>query len=194
MQKRKIILASHSPRRRELLALTGYDYTCETADVDEAAIARAEHLTGEALCLRLAEAKAAAVFAKHPDCAVIGSDTVVMLDDTVYGKPRDAEAAREMLRALAGRTHQVHTSVCLLTPESKDCFLDTCDVTFHPLNAALEQVIEDYIASGSPFDKAGGYGIQDRGALLVKGIRGDYYTVMGFPVSRCFQLLNERLG
>jgi septum formation protein len=139
----------------------------------------------------LATLKAADVLSRHPNAIVIGSDTVVVVDGEVLGKPVNAEDGKAMLRKLSGRKHQVITAVAILTDSSKTIFHSKAEVEFYPLDEAW---IESYIASGSPLDKAGAYGIQDRGALMVKAIKGDFYTIMGLPIARVNQVLRTLKG
>lgn len=179
----KLILASGSPRRRELLGLYTKDFEVCVSDFDEKAV-HAE--TPSALAEALARGKCQAVASQHPGCLVVGSDTVVELDGEVFGKPRDAEDARRMLRALSGRTHQVHTGVCVSDGQTAQSFVDTCRVTFFEIP---EDELERCIASGEPFDKAGAYAIQGQAALWLDRLEGDYYTIMGLPVSRTVRLL-----
>ena len=129
----------------------------------------------------LAGLKASAVAAECPDKTVIGSDTVVILDGGVLGKPVDSDDAARMLRALSGKAHTVITGCCIIKDGSKVTFSETTKVEFYPL---CDSDIADYIATGEPFDKAGAYGIQGQGSLLVKGIEGDFFNVMGFPIGR----------
>ena len=171
-----IILASSSPRRRELMALITPDYTVRTSDVDERAI-RAE--TPALLAQKLAAAKCRAVAESCPEDVVIGCDTVVDVDGAVFGKPADRDDARRMIRVLAGRGHLVHTGVC---------FAATTKVVFGALSDAE---IEAYIATDDPYDKAGAYGVQNGAAKFVAGIEGCYFNVMGFPVSRVYNALKE---
>ena len=179
----KLILASGSPRRRELLSLYTKDFAVCASDFDEKAVHAA---TPAALAEALARGKCLAVAGQNPGCLVVGSDTVVELDGEIFGKPRDAEDARRMLRALSGRTHQVHTGVCVSDGTRTESFVDTCRVTFFPIP---EEELEACIASGEPFDKAGAYAIQGRAALWLDRLEGDYYTIMGLPVSRTVRLL-----
>lgn len=178
-----IILASGSPRRRELMALITPDYRVETSDVDESGITAADPAS---LVQALARAKCMAVAQHHPEDVVIGCDTVVDCGGEVFGKPRDAADARRMLRALSGRTHAVHTGVCIARGGRVECFADTCRVTFFPIG---EADLEAYIASAEPYDKAGGYAIQGHAAVWIDRLEGDYYTIMGFPVSRVARTL-----
>ena len=167
MKENNLILASGSPRRRELLSLYTTDFTVCVSDFDESAVT-------------------APTPAQLVEQLAIGCDTVVDVDGTVFGKPRDAEDAKRMLRALSGKTHQVHTGVCIAKGDRAEHFVDSCKVTFFPLG---EEEIAFYTATPEPYDKAGAYAIQGRAALWLDRIEGDYYTIMGLPVSRTVQLL-----
>ena len=178
-----LILASASPRRRELLAMIRPDFQVITSEFDESALPPcAPKTTAE----RLAEGKCRAVAAQHPDDTVIGSDTVVEFDGQVFGKPKDKEDARRMLRALSGADHYVHTGVSIWHDGSCHTFSATTRVRFYPIS---EEQIEAYISTEEPYDKAGGYAIQGTAALFCEEIEGDYYTIMGFPVSRVARAL-----
>lgn len=173
-----IILASQSPRRQELIRNITESFRVVVSDAEEklpAGIAPGE------VAVYLAGIKAEAVAAKYPDDVVIGADTVVILDDQVLGKPRDEADAIEMLKALSGRTHTVVTGCAILRNGQKRSFSDVTRVEFYPL---CDREILEYIATGEPFDKAGAYGIQGRGSLLVKRIEGDFFNVMGLPVAK----------
>ena len=187
MKENNLILASGSPRRRELLSLYTTDFTVCVSDFDESAVTAP---TPAQLVEQLAIGKCLAVAKQHPDAVVIGCDTVVDVDGTVFGKPRDAEDAKRMLRALSGKTHQVHTGVCIAKGDRAEHFVDSCKVTFFPLG---EEEITFYTATPEPYDKAGAYAIQGRAALWLDRIEGDYYTIMGLPVSRTVQLLEHFL-
>lgn len=178
-----LILASGSPRRRELLSLYTTDFTVCVSDFDESAVTAP---TPAQLVEQLAIGKCLAVAKQHPDAVVIGCDTVVDVDGAVFGKPHDAEDAKRMLRALSGKTHQVHTGVCIAKGNRAEHFVDSCKVTFFPLG---EEEIAFYTATPEPYDKAGAYAIQGRAALWLDRIEGDYYTIMGLPVSRTVQTL-----
>ena len=180
---KEIILASGSPRRRELLELADIPFTVQTADVDESIPAG---ISPEEAVQMLAAKKARAV--QSYGKLVLAADTVVALDGVIFGKPRDKQEAAEILRTLSGRAHQVHTGVCLLEGERETAFCETAQVEFYPLT---EEEIRRYVDSGEPMDKAGAYGIQGKGALLVRGIRGDYYTVMGLPIARVVRALAQ---
>ena len=173
-----LILASASPRRKELLGLAGFSFEVITADVDEVLDAS---LSASELVMSLAFQKASAVAAEHKQSTVIGADTVVVLDGKVLGKPHSDAQAKAMLSDLSGRTHEVYTGVCLIKGDKVHKFFECTKVTFWQLE---EELIEAYVASGDCNDKAGSYGIQGNGCVLVKGIEGDYFNVVGFPVSR----------
>lgn len=180
------ILASASPRRFELLKLITENFSVVTSQADETL----EHgiLPQQAVVL-LAQRKAEAVAMQHPDDVIIGADTVVALDQTIFGKPRDRQEATEMLEALSGRTHEVHTGVCIWYKGRVDCFSQMAKVTFAGMD---KQEIADYVASGEPDDKAGAYGIQGLGARFIARIEGDYYSVMGLPVQALYQALRQK--
>ena len=185
-----LILASASPRRRELLGLLTTEFTVCTADVDESIFREA---TPAALAGRLAAEKCraaqaallAAGTAAETDC-VIGCDTVVDADGTVLGKPKTPADAEAMLRLLSGRTHLVHTGLAVRRGGAELLRTVTTAVRLAPLSDAE---IAAYIATDEPYDKAGGYGIQGRAARFITGIDGDYYTVMGLPVRTLYELL-----
>ena len=178
-----LILASASPRRKELLAMIDPDFTVITSDFDESTLSEPSPKT---LSEKLAEGKCLAVAAKHPEDTVIGSDTVVEHDGQVFGKPKDKEDARRMLKALSGSDHYVHTGVSIWHNGSAHTFSATTRVRFYPLT---DEQIERYISTSEPYDKAGAYAIQGTAALFCEEIEGDYYTIMGFPVSRVARAL-----
>ena len=173
----KLILASASPRRKELLRYITEDFTVRVSHADETV---PEGLTPEQTVKYLAGVKAAAVWNGAPDEVIVASDTIVVIDGAILGKPVDEEDARRMLRVLSGRTHTVFTGVCVKTAEQETIFAEKTDVTFYPLT---DDEIREYVATGEPMDKAGAYGIQGKGSLLVEKIGGDFYTVMGLPVA-----------
>ena len=189
---KNIILASASPRRRELLSLVTKDFVVVTADVDErAAEIKMEEEGTPALKVseHLAEIKAKAVFdslseEEKENSIVIGADTSVILGDVIYGKPEDREDAVRMLSSMCGKEHVVATGVALFAGSKKNVFTEETRVEFYRLDEFQSKLISDYCDSGSPYDKAGSYGIQDMGALLIKRIDGDYSNVVGLPVSR----------
>ncbi|MDQ3951085.1 MAG: Maf family protein [Gemmatimonadota bacterium] len=183
----RVVLASSSPRRRELLALVGIAHEVMPADIDES------YLPGETPARhaeRLAREKASAVAAAVPDAVTIGADTIVVVDGDVLGKPRDAAHAAEMLRRLAGRSHRVITAVAAVWRGATAAAVEEVGVAFRPLT---EREIAAYIATGEPLDKAGAYGIQGFGATIVERVDGDYFAVMGLPLNRLVRLF-ERLG
>lgn len=179
------ILASASPRRKELFSLITPTFSVVTADVDETIFpGTSPHQAVE----MLSRQKALAVSQQHPQDIVIGSDTVVALKDRILGKPHDRQDAIDMLRALSGQTHTVFTGVCIVFPGKEVCFYERTDVTFAQMDA---HEIENYVASGDCYDKAGAYGIQGIGARYISRIVGDYYTVMGLPVQALYQALRQ---
>ncbi len=180
-----IILASQSPRRNELLKFITEDFTVEVSNVDESC---SPSLTPEETVKYLSTIKGEAVFNNHPDACVISADTVVVLDGKILGKPHDKEEAFSMLNSLSGKVHQVFTGVSIFRKEKKICFAEKTEVKFCELTA---EEINNYINTGEPFDKAGGYGIQGKGSVMIEGINGDYYNVMGLPVSRLARILRE---
>jgi len=180
-----LILASASPRRRELMDMMGFQYQAIPADIEEKI---PEGTPSAAIPGILAGQKARAVLSLHPEDVVIGSDTIVEVDGKVLGKPRSEEEAFEMLSMLSGRTHRVHTGVAILADGYTDCFTSSAEVTFYDLS---EEEIRAYIATGVPMDKAGAYGIQGIGAVLVRCIKGDFYTIMGFPIAEVTRRLKH---
>ena len=173
----KLILASKSPRRQELIRNITEDFEVIVSPVDEIL---PEGIAPEEAPVYLAAIKAAAVAREHGDSLVVGADTVVILGSQVMGKPSDRDDAFRMLRELSGKTHEVVTGCCLVKGGRQRSFSCKTMVEFYPL---ADSEIEGYIATGEPFDKAGAYGIQGKGMLLVKGIEGDFFNVMGLPVS-----------
>lgn len=180
-----IILASASPRRSELMTLAGFRFDVICADIDEIV---PEKALPQEVVMSLALQKAQAVAKDHCKSAVVGSDTVVALDGKILGKPRSEKEAAEMLRSLSGRSHKVFTGVAIVCGEKVTSFFDETEVEFYPLT---DQEILDYVATGEPMDKAGAYGIQGRGAVLVKRINGDYFNVMGLPISKVYRELKD---
>ncbi|MEK6768834.1 MAG: Maf family protein [Gemmatimonadota bacterium] len=179
----RVVLASSSPRRRELLGLIGLPCEVIPADIDES------RKNGEAplgYAERLAREKAAAV--ARAGSVVVGADTIVVIDGDILGKPRDATEAAEMLRRLSGREHAVHTAIAVAYGGRIVSGVETTLVSFQPLE---EDTIAAYVATGEPLDKAGAYGIQGYGAVLVERIDGDYFTVMGLGLGRLVALLAE---
>lgn len=186
-----IVLASASPRRRQLVRQMGAEYSVAVPDIDERALPDerpAAHVE------RLALAKARAVDAGRRDGVVLGSDTVVVIDDAILGKPKDADDARAMLAGLSGRTHTVFTGFALVDIASgrEHVAHERTAVTFRTLDA---EEIDRYVDGGSPMDKAGAYGIQDDfGAVFIERIDGDYYTVVGLPLCRVYLAIRSLVG
>lgn len=181
----RVILASQSPRRRQLLELVGIEHEVIPTDTDET------YLIGElaeAHAERLARAKAEAVARDEPDAVVIGSDTIVVIDGLVLGKPRDVGDAERMLGMLSGRSHTVMTAVAVSHEGRVASGVEIVDVTFMPID---EDEIRRYVATGEPMDKAGAYGIQGYGATIVRRVDGDYFAVMGLSLVRMVSLLRE---
>lgn len=181
------ILASQSPRRKELLSLLPIDFTVSPATCDETL---PEEIPAEQAAEMLAVRKAAAVAKLHPDAVVIGADTTVLIEDTILGKPANRDECCAMLRLLSGRTHRVCTGVALFYAGKSLSFTEQTDVTFYPLSA---EEIQAYADTDEPYDKAGSYGIQGKGGLFVAGIHGDYANVVGLPVARIYRQL-KKLG
>ena len=182
----RLILASASPRRKELLGLLGVPFEVVPSAYEERL--PAIHPEVDRLAAHLAGEKARDVAARHPGRLVLGADTIVTLDGRVYGKPAGSTDAARMLRELSGRTHQVVTGVALLGRRDGEpvIFAESTDVTFRDLD---EREIATYVATEEPMDKAGAYAIQGIGAMLIEGIRGDYTNVVGLPVPRVVRLL-----
>jgi septum formation protein len=183
----RVILASASPRRRELLELIGIRHEVRPADIDESLF------TGErpvAHAERLARAKAHTIAEHEPGAVVIAADTIVVVDGDVLGKPRDAADARAMLRRLSGRTHTVLTAIAVALGAKTESAVESVDVTFRALS---DEEISSYVATGEPMDKAGAYGIQGFGATIVERVDGDYFSVMGLGLRRLIELL-DRVG
>jgi len=191
------VLASASPRRHELLRNAGIAFVAHPANVSELP---QPGESGRNCAERLAREKARAVFHQLPDHVILGADTVVIVDGEILGKPRDEADAVRMLGSLAGRTHQVVTGVCLVGPplrtrnqkretEFEDTRSETTLVTMTPLTG---DDIRDYVASGEPMDKAGAYAIQGAASRWIPRIEGDYFNVVGLPVSLVHRMLQER--
>ena len=184
---KRLILASGSPRRRELLAKMGFDFEICTPDVDE-------HVAGHArdIVYELAQRKAVAAAAHYSDGVVVASDTLVSLDGAPLGKPADAKEARAMLEALSGREHEVFTGVCVLDAATgrRETRAVRTGVSFREIT---EQEISDYIATGEPMDKAGAYAIQGGAGKFVDALDGELENVIGFPVVEVREMLEAFL-
>lgn len=189
MPSHRIILASASPRRSELLALLCPRFEVIPSNFDESEVPG--HYSSVEHVLTSASKKAEDVFQHTPDAIVIGADTIVSLDERILGKPADAEDAKIMLRLLSGKMHQVVTGLCVLGPSAQALTTyESTDVKFRPLS---EDMIGRYVATGEPMDKAGAYAIQGRGAPLIESISGDFFNVVGLPLYK-LSLLLERFG
>lgn len=182
---KQLILASGSPRRKELLALVTPDFTVKVSDVDESAITAP---TPAGLAKALARAKCLAVAETEPEALVLGSDTVVEFEGEVFGKPKNRQDAQRMLQALSGKRHYVHTGVCMAQGDHIENFVVSSAVDFFPIE---EADLQGYINTKEPYDKAGGYAIQGHAAVWCKGIEGCYYNIMGLPVSQVAQALKK---
>ncbi|NSL51612.1 Maf family protein [Calidifontibacillus erzurumensis] len=184
---RKLVLASSSPRRKELLAYAKIPFTIMVSEVDEDFDPNKDP---KEIAQDLALQKAKAVFnsADLDDAVVIGADTIVTVDNQILGKPKDAEEAKNMLKMLSGREHVVITGVAIVSSANSTIFYEETKVQFWDLT---DEEIEDYIKSGEPFDKAGSYGIQNLGSILVKKIDGDYFNVVGLPIARTYRELKK---
>lgn len=178
-----IILASASPRRKELIKMLVNDFVVIPSDVDESIV----HTEPHALPAELSKLKAYSIFASHPDDTVIACDTIVILNGEIMGKPKSEEQAKEMLRALSGKKHVVISGYTFI---NKDKEITRTVRTYVYFNKLSEETIDAYVKSGSPMDKAGAYGIQDEEFNLVNHIEGSFYNVVGFPVedikAHCF--------
>lgn len=183
-----MILASQSPRRNELLKLITPDFRVIPAQGEEIV---PEGASPSEAVVEIARQKAFMIFLKYKCETIIAADTVVAIDGEILGKPRDEKHAAEMLKTLSGRVHSVFTGVFVIFDDGRtESFSEETKVEFYPMS---EREISDYIATGEPMDKAGAYGIQEKGALLVKRIEGDYYNVMGLPVGRLSRVLRGRI-
>ncbi len=180
-----LVLASSSPRRQELLRNAGIAFEVEAADLAEIQLAGE---TPPNFALRMAWEKASAVLARRPKEAVLGADTIVVVEGEVLGKPRDGADAARMLRALSNRSHQVTTAVCLLASGIRESAAETTLVT---MSAISEEEIQSYVASGEPMDKAGGYAVQGGASRWVRRIEGCYFNVVGLPVPRVYEMLRQ---
>lgn len=187
MHDPEILLASLSPRRREIMHSAGYDFRVVPSRADE----QTRQDDPAEMVKELSARKAAAVAVENPGDIVIGADTVVSIGGRILQKPRDAEDAVGMLSTLSGKTHDVFTGVTVTGAGKTASFFVKTEVKFYPLP---EEIIRGYVETGEPLDKAGGYGIQGRGALLVERIRGDYFNVMGLPISAVARILRENYG
>ncbi|HEX5284079.1 MAG TPA: Maf family protein [Bryocella sp.] len=181
----RLILASASPRRRELLAQVGLSFEVVPAHIDES---RRASESPTDYVQRLAIEKAQAVHSRHPDTLVLGADTTVEIDGHALEKPGGRDDAKRMLSALSGRTHHVHTGLAVLSQHGRRIHLETTSVTFSEIDGTG---LEHYLATADPYDKAGAYGIQGYAARWIPRIEGDYFNVVGLPLAATVRLLRE---
>lgn len=186
--ERKLILASASPSRRMLLEQAGLDFEVVVSGVDE--IVPPDYTPAQTV-EALARRKGEAVQALRPEAPIIAADSVVSIDGLILGKPKDDEAAKATLRRLSGRTHQLVTGVCLLAEGKRDVFHHVTQVTFYPLT---EEEIAEYVALGESRGRAGAYGIEGIGVVLVQSIQGDYPNIVGLPVAETIRRLHKLLN
>ncbi len=182
---KKIILASASPRRKELLTVAGLDFEVKVKDVDETVPEGTNPIDA---AIMTATKKATAVAEDYKDCVVIGADTIVVAENTILGKPRDKADAKRMLTMLSGVEHEVITGVCIACDDKINSFAQVSKVKFFELS---EQEIDAYVATDEPMDKAGSYGIQGKGCTLVEKIEGDYFNIVGLPVAKVIREINK---
>lgn len=183
----RIILASKSPRRRELLELLKVPFEIIVSDIDEQ-IDHNNDLVKE--IEKLSFQKANAVFKDHQDALVIGSDTIVKIGNIALGKPHSIEEAKKMLRDLSDKTHEVVTGVTILYKDQVETFSSVAKVNFYPLS---EEEIDEYVSTNEPMDKAGAYAIQGDAAKFIRSIEGDYYTIVGLPIAELYHRLKHYL-
>ncbi|MFD1705578.1 Maf family protein [Siminovitchia sediminis] len=180
-----LILASSSPRRKELLEKLSVPFESYSPNIDESIESQ---LPPGDIVTTLAARKAKKAARLYPHSFVIGSDTIVVYRHKILGKPASRESAKKMLSELSGNTHSVYTGVAVIHDETIHTFYEKTDVIFWELS---DEDIEKYVNTGEPFDKAGAYGIQGQGGLLVKSIQGDYYSVVGLPIGRLLRVLKK---
>lgn len=181
----RFVLASASPRRKEILENAGFAFEIIVSDADENIT---DSLTPSETVEELAKRKALAVWDKNKDAVVFGCDTIVAIDGKILGKPKDDDEAFSMIKMLSGRAHTVSTGVCICAENKISVFSNTTEVEFYELS---DDTIRSYIATGEGRDKAGSYGIQGYGCVLIKEIKGDYFSVMGLPVSQSARVLAD---
>lgn len=186
--KLKLVLASSSPRRKDILENAGYTFEVVKPEVDENLKIKLPPID---LVMKLALLKANNVFEKDNDAVVIGADTIVCIDGKNIGKPDSIEQARSLLRQLSGRLHRVYTGVAIVSKDRQETFFVQAKVNFMKLD---EELINRYIETEEPFGKAGGYAIQGKGRILVENIDGDYYGVVGLPISQLAKRLERDYG
>lgn len=188
------ILASKSQRRIDLLKSLDLEFKVEVASIDEHQILlKHENASYQKQVEAIAFAKAQAVYGRHHGKQkVLAGDTIVVIDYEILGKPKDKTQAKEMLMKLCGRTHEVYTAIVMLDDREPVSFVSTSLVTFRPFDQEVEAIIDASIDNGSALDKAGAYGIQETGRLLVSHIDGDFYGIMGLPISKVYELLIKK--
>ena len=180
-----IILASASPRRKEILELADLDFDIMPSDAEEITTKTEPH----EVVMELASIKAKDIYKKsEKQSMVVGADTVVAYQGQILGKPADEADAKRMLTMLSGQTHEVYTGVCVIEDGKTKTFYEETKVTFYEIS---DEQIDRYIKTGEPMDKAGSYGIQGKAAVFIKGIEGDYYNVVGFPIARFLQEITK---
>ncbi|NLJ93972.1 MAG: septum formation protein Maf [Clostridiaceae bacterium] len=202
MPKKKIILASHSQRRFELLKMLGFDFEVKTQSINERAIeesltasfftSNSNRALGVLLTEKLSLEKAKAVWQTlsssiRANFLVLAADTCVILNNKIYGKPKDHAEAKAMLTELSGNTHQVYTGVTIISNKDTTTFSNVADVTFCDLDEVQKNLINQYVLTDDPLDKAGAYGIQGPASVLIKEIKGDFFTIMGLPVQKVYR-------
>ena len=180
-----IILASASPRRKEILELADLKFDVMPSDAQEITTKTAPN----EVVMELASLKAKDIYKKsEKQSMIVGADTVVAYQGQILGKPTDKADAKRMLTMLSGQTHEVYTGVCVIEDGKTKTFYEETKVTFYEIS---DEQIDHYIKTGEPMDKAGSYGIQGKAAVFIKGIEGDYYTVVGFPIARFLQEITK---
>ena len=180
----KIILASHSPRRKQLLIRLGFKFDIIPSDIDESQIST--KINAQEYCILLAKLKAEKISINYPNALIIGADTIVVIENQILNKPNNNIEAKNMLKMLSGKTHEVHTGVFIKCIEKniQHSFNETSKVTFNEIS---EEEIIHYINTYKPFDKAGSYGIQDWSSIFVNKIMGCYDNIVGLPISRLYK-------
>lgn len=184
---RKLILASKSPRRSEIMEMLPWEFTVDAADIEEQMDASC---TLEDNLRELTYQKALPIAERYPDHIVVGADTIVLAEDEILGKPKDEADARRMLHLISHKPHEAYTGVCLLCLETGER-IHFCECTRVVMTPMSEAEIDRYIAGGEPFGKAGAYAIQGTGGVFVERIEGDFYNVMGLPLNRLYQELKK---
>ncbi len=181
-----LVLASKSPRRKELLTQAGYQFQVDVSNVDE----NVEETNPVDKVLAIAKKKGLDVFSKYNDneAVILSADTIVVINNEVLGKPKDKDDARLMIKMLQNNTHQVYTAVFIKSSQNEDCFVEKTDVN---VGEMTNEEIEEYINTNEPYDKAGGYGIQGIFSRYISSINGDYYNVMGLPIYKVRQVLKK---